>query len=58
MVRPTLANEPDRDKRRELDARSNDILDEQMNPLYLDAARIAQQGARDLGFPTYLELYR
>jgi hypothetical protein len=58
MVRPTLANEPDRDKRRELDARSNDILDEQMNPLYLDAARIAQQGACDLGFPTYLELYR
>jgi hypothetical protein len=58
MVRPTLANEPDRDKRRELDARSNEILDEQMNPLYLDAARIAQQGARDLGFPTYLELYR
>jgi oligoendopeptidase F len=58
MVRPTLANEPDRDKRRELDARSTDILEEQMNPLHLDAARIVQQGARDLGFPTYLELYR
>jgi hypothetical protein len=58
MVRPTLANEPDRNKRRELDARSNEILDEQMNPLHLDAARIVQQGARDLGFATYLELYR
>jgi hypothetical protein len=58
MVRPTIANEPDRDKRRELDARSNEILDEQMNPLHLEAAQIVQQGARDLGFPTYLELYR
>jgi hypothetical protein len=58
MVRPTIANEPDRDKRRELDARSNDILDEQMNPLHLEAARVVQQGARDLGFASYLELYR
>ena len=58
MVRPTIANEPDRNKRRELDTRSNEILDEQMNPLHLEAAQIVQQGARDLGFPTYLELYR
>jgi hypothetical protein len=58
MVRPTIANEPDRNKRRELDALSNEILDEQMNPLHLEAAQIVQQGARDLGFPTYLELYR
>jgi hypothetical protein len=58
MVRPTIANEPDRNKRRELDARSNEILDHQMNPLHLEAAQIVQQGARNLGFPTYLELYR
>jgi hypothetical protein len=58
MVRPTLANEPNRGKRRELDLRANEILDERMNPLHLDAARIVQQGTRDLGFPTYLELYR
>ncbi len=58
MVRPALANEPDRDKRRELDARANDVLDEHMNPLHLDAARVVQQGARDLGFANYLELYR
>src|SRR6185436_13286402 len=58
MVRPALANEPDRDKRQELDSRANDILDEHMNPLHLDAARVVQQGARDLGFANYLELYR
>src|ERR671935_2969837 len=58
MVRPALANEADREKRRELDARANEILDEHMNPLHLDAAQVVQQGARDLGFANYLELYR
>src|SRR6266511_2776484 len=58
MVRPALANEPDRDKRRDLDARATDILDEHMNPLHLDAAQVVQQGARELGFENYLELYR
>jgi hypothetical protein len=58
MVRPALANEPDRDKRRELDARANEVLDEHMNPLHLDAAQVVQRGAVDLGFANYLELYR
>jgi oligoendopeptidase F len=58
MVRPALANEPDRDKRRELDERATAILDEHMNALHLDAAHVVQQGARDLGFANYLELYR
>ncbi|HVD42697.1 MAG TPA: hypothetical protein VNB58_03255, partial [Gaiellaceae bacterium] len=44
MVRPALANEPDRDKRRELDSRANDLLDEHMNPLHLDAAQTVQRG--------------
>src|SRR5436190_1441858 len=50
--------DPDRDKRRDLDARANDILDEHMNPLHLDAAQVVQHGATDLGFANYLELYR
>src|SRR5213595_2271318 len=58
MVRPALANEPDRDKRRELDAQANDVLDEHMNPLHLDAAQVVQRGALDLEFANYLELYR
>src|SRR5436189_3441750 len=37
MVRPALANETDRDKRRELDTRANDVLDEHMNPPNLHA---------------------
>ena len=58
MVRPAIANEPDRDKRRELDARGNAVLEEHLNPINLDAVRVAHQGARDLGFANYLELYR
>ena len=58
MVRPALANEPDRNKRRELDAQANAVLDEQMNPLHLDAAQVVQRGARDLEYANYLELYR
>jgi len=58
MVRPAMANEPDRDKRRELELRANDILDEHMNPLHLDAVGVVQQGARNLDFENYLELYR
>ena len=58
MIRPALANEPDREKRRELDARGNALLDEHMNPLHLDAVRTVQQGTHDLGFDNYLELYR
>src|SRR5881275_3739562 len=58
MVRPAMANEADRGKRQQLDERANDVLDEQMNPIHLDAVHAIQHAARDLGFPNYLELYR
>ena len=58
MVRPALANEPDREKRRVLDERANELLDEHMNPLHLDAAQTVQRGTLDLDFANYLELYR
>jgi hypothetical protein len=58
MVRPALANEPDRAKRQKLDELANELLDERMNPIYLDAAEIVQRSVRELGFDNYLELYR
>jgi hypothetical protein len=58
MVRPAMANEADRDKRQLLDERANDILDEQMNPIHLDAVHAIQHAARVLGVTNYLELYR
>src|SRR3989449_2482265 len=48
MVRPALANEPDREKRRLLDERANDLLDEYMNPIYLQAPEKILHGAGDL----------
>src|SRR5690242_13576389 len=39
MVRPAMANEADRAKRQRLDERANEILDEQMNPIHLDAVQ-------------------
>src|ERR671936_2335081 len=58
MVRPALANEADRAKRQELDARANELLDERMNPIHLEASDTVQRAVRDLGFDNYLELYR
>src|SRR5437763_3428545 len=57
MVRPAMANEADRAKRQRLDERANDVLDEQMNPIHLDAVHALQGAARDLGFTNYVELY-
>ncbi|TML22990.1 MAG: hypothetical protein E6G32_07000 [Actinobacteria bacterium] len=58
MVRPAMANEADRGKRQQLDERANEILDERMNPIHLEATQAIQHAARDLGFANYLELYR
>jgi hypothetical protein len=58
MIRPALANEADRGKRQRLDALANDVLEERMNPLYLETAHAVQRAAYDLGFDNYLELYR
>jgi hypothetical protein len=58
MARPAMANEPDRAKRQRIDERATDVLEEQMNPIYLEAAHLVADGARGLGFDNYLELYR
>ena len=58
MVRPRLSNEPDRHKRERIDAAANAMLDEQINPIHIDAAAAVQLGVRELGYESYLELYR
>jgi hypothetical protein len=58
MARPAMANEPDRDKRQRIDERANETLEEQLNPIQLEAAELVRDAARDLGFADYLELYR
>ena len=58
MLRPTIANEPDRDKRERLEGARNDLTDEHLNSIYLEAHRRSHEAATELGQPTYLDLYR
>jgi hypothetical protein len=58
MLRPTIANEPDRGRRERLEHLRNEIVEEHMNPVYLDAARIEHDAVHDLEAPGYVELYR
>jgi hypothetical protein len=58
MLRPTIANEPNRDRRRALDGLRTELTEEHLNPIHLDAARTMREGVRALGASTYLELYR
>ena len=58
MLRPSIANEPDRDRRRRLEETRLRLTDEELNPVYLDAARIDREAVRKLGAPNYYELYK
>jgi hypothetical protein len=58
MLRPQLSNEPDRDTRQRLEETRIRLLDTELNPIYLDAARIDREAVRQLGQPNYYELYR
>jgi hypothetical protein len=58
MLRPHIANEPDRDKRQRLEEERVRLLDEQLNPVYLEAARIDREAVGQLGSPNYYELYK
>jgi hypothetical protein len=58
MLRVEMSNEPDRDKRQRLDEARLRLLDEHLNPVYLDAAQIDREAVRQLGAPNYYELYK
>ena len=58
MLRVVMANEPDRGRRERLERVRLELLDEQLNPLYLDAARIDREAVAQLDSPNYYELYK
>jgi hypothetical protein len=58
MLRVALSNEPDRDRREALERERLRILDEVLNPVHLDAARIDRDAVGVLGAPNYYELYK
>jgi hypothetical protein len=57
MLRPAIANEPDRDRRERLDSALWEATEEHLNPLYVEAVDLVRKALPDLGVPTYLELY-
>jgi hypothetical protein len=58
MLRVALSNEPDRDRRERLERERLRLLDEELNPVYLEAARIDREAVGALGAPNYYELYK
>ena len=58
MLRSAISNEPDRDRRQRLEAARLRLTDEQLNPVYLEAARIDRDAVQQLGAPNYYELYK
>jgi hypothetical protein len=57
MLRPTIANEPDRARRERLDAARIELAEERLMPTWLAHAEKRRRGTRELGAPTYRELY-
>jgi len=57
MLRVAMSNEPDRDTRRRLEEARVRLLDEHLNPVYLEAAAIDREAVRQLDAANYYELY-
>jgi hypothetical protein len=57
MLKPAIANEPDRARRERLDAARVDLGEEHLTPRYLAAAETRREETRRLGAPTYRALY-
>jgi oligoendopeptidase F len=58
MLRPAMANEPDRDKRERIDRVRIELTEEHLNPLYAEGVHIAHEGVERLEAPNYADLYR
>ncbi len=57
MIRPEMANEPDRGRRERLDRAMWEATEEHLNPVYLDGVEIVRRELPSLGANTYVELY-
>ncbi len=58
MLRPAMANEPDRAKRQALEERRCELGDEHLNPVILESFAIIRDAVPSLGSPDYVELHR
>jgi hypothetical protein len=57
LLRPAIANEPDRARRERLDRARVELTDRELNPHYVRIAETRREAARALGAETYRDLY-
>jgi hypothetical protein len=58
MLKPAIANEPDRGRRERLERARNELVEEHLNPLYLETHEHVRGAVRGLGAKNYFELYK
>jgi hypothetical protein len=58
MLRPAIANEPDRGRRERLEIARCDLIEEHLNPVHADALEATHAAAPTLGASSYVDLYR
>lgn len=58
MLPPTIANSADRETRANLERTRNELTEEQLNPIYLEAFQTAQRAVPELGAANTFQLYR
>jgi hypothetical protein len=58
MLRPTIANEPDRAKRARIEDARNALTEEHLLPIQLESAQVEREAVGRLGAPDYAELHR
>jgi len=57
-LRPAIMNTPDRSKRERLEHLRNELTEEHLNPLFVQAADVVHRETERLGARTYTDLYR
>jgi hypothetical protein len=57
LLRPSIANEPERSRREKLDAARVALTEEHLNERYIRIAEARRAATIELGSPTYLDLY-
>ena len=57
MLRPAMANEPERGRRERLDQARVKLTQAELNPHHVRIAQTRRDAVRELGAPTYRELY-
>ena len=58
MLRPAMANEPEREKRERIDQVRVELTEEHLNPIYAEGVQIVTKGVEQLEAPNYADLYR